>query len=170
MNNKSPKFFHMSPNLYAVGAIISGNGRDKVDARIEDELEARRDSTALSRRDSVYCLDGTDFTICGVVSPGYIYLVEPSGELQRRDFAWVGEMQKALLRIKYPQYEAMKKYPEWNADLIERCCTGYWSGAGMLMPGWEFLASSFTIVEVISSVLIDPTSTSGGWTPSGSVS
>jgi hypothetical protein len=164
------QFFHMSANIYTAGDEIRGNGRDKVDARIEDELEARRPDDALSRRDAVYCLESTDFTVCGVVEPGYIYRVEPSGEPQRRDFAWIGEMQKALLRIKYPQYKEMNKYPDWNADLIEKCCSGYWSGAATQTPGWEFLAPSCTVVEVVSSELVDPKKTKGGWQPSGQTS
>lgn len=162
-------FFHMSPCPYVVGDEIIGNGRDKVDARIENELEKRRPRDALSRRDAVYCLESTDFTICGVVSPGYIYRVAPNGEPQRRDFAWIGEMQKALIRIKYPQSIVMKKYPEWNADLIEKCCSGYWSGAGTQEPGWEFLTESFSIIEVLSTDLVDPKSTKGGWRPSGTL-
>ncbi len=163
MDSRVTKFFHMTPNHYTVGQTISANGRDKVDPRIETELETRRPSTALSRRDSVYCLGGTDFTTCGVVTPGYIYRVEPSAEPQRRDFAWIGEMQKSLLRMKYPQYEEMKKYPEWTADLIERCCTGYWTGAATKTLGWEFLTSSCTVVEIVVDKLVDPKKTKGGW-------
>lgn len=156
-------FFHMSSNAYSAGEVIRGNGRDKVDPHIEDELEARRPDNALSRRDAVYCLESTDFTICGVVSPGYIYRVEPSGASQRRDFAWIGEMQKALLRMKYPQYAEMKKYPEWNADLIEKCCSRYWSGEATQSPSWEFLMPSCTVIEVLANELVDPKKTKGGW-------
>lgn len=156
----------MSSNVRAVGDEIRSNGRDKVDPRIEAELEARRPKDALSRRDAVYCLQSTDFTICGVVSPGYIYSVEPSVEPQMRDFAWIGEMQKALLKLKYPDDILVKKFPDWNADLIEKCCSGYWSGAAMKTPGWEYLAPSCTVVEVISGELVDPKKTRGGWQPS----
>lgn len=165
-----PKYFHMSPTVRAPGQKIHGNNSDKVDPRIEAELEARRPPEALSRRDAVFCLKHTDFTICGVVSPGYIYLVEPSGEPQGRDFTWVGEMQKALLRIEYPQYEEIKKYPEWNDDFIEKCCTGYWSGACLQMPGCEFLAPSCTVIQVVSDELVDPKGTKGGWQSSSALS
>ncbi|NVK34262.1 MAG: hypothetical protein HWE23_07270 [Rhodobacteraceae bacterium] len=163
-------YFHMSPSTYVVGDEIFGNGRDKVDARIEDELEKRRPDGAFPRRGAVYCLESTDFTTCGVVSSGYIYQVVPSGEPQRRDFSWIGEMQKALLRLKYTQYERMKEYPEWSPDLIEKCCSGYWNGEATNTPGWEYLTSSCTVVEVVAGELIDPKSTNGGWRPRGAIS
>ena len=67
----------MSPKVYAVGREIRGNGKDKVDPGIENELAATRPPSALSRRDAVFCLEHTDFTICGITEPGYIYRVEP---------------------------------------------------------------------------------------------
>jgi hypothetical protein len=160
----------MSPHVYSVGEVIPGNGRHKVDPRIENELEARRPDSALSRRDAVYFLESTDFTICGVVKPGYIYRVEPNAEPQKRDFAWIGEMQKALLKLKYPDDILVKKFPDWNAALIESCCSGYWSGTAKQAPGWEFLAPSCTVVEVVSSELVDPKKTKGGWRPLGQTS
>ncbi|MDA7946062.1 MAG: hypothetical protein MPJ78_01145 [Hyphomicrobiaceae bacterium] len=164
------KLFHISPEKYSVGDEIVGNGRDKVDVRIEDELEARKPDGTLSRRDAVFGLEHTDFTVCGVVSPGYIYRIKPNCEPERWDFAWIGEMQKALLKLKYPQYEGMKQYPEWNTDLIDKCCSGYWSGAATQTPYWEFLMPSCTVIEVIASELVDPKSTKGGWRPSSTVS
>lgn len=156
-------YFHMSGASYSAGDEIPGNGKDKVDPRIEAELEKRRPADALCRRDAVYCLESTDFTICGVVKPGYIYRVEPNAEPQRRDFAWIGEMQKALLKLKYPGDLLVRKFPEWNDDLIERCCSGYWNGAATPAPGWEYLAPSLTVREVIADVLVDPKKTRGGW-------
>ncbi|WP_125184526.1 hypothetical protein [Hyphobacterium indicum] len=153
----------MSSILYSVGDEIRGNGRDKVDPRIESELEARRPDAALCRRDAVYSLEHTDFSVCGVVEPGYIYRLKPNAAPQRWDFAWIGEMQKALLRLKYPQHQEMKKYPEWNANLIERYCTGYWSGAATQEPGWEFLMPSCTVLEVLANKPVDPKSTKGDW-------
>lgn len=156
-------FFHMSPSTYSVGDEIHGNGRDKVDPRIEDALEARRPNGALSRRNAVFCLEHMNFSLCGVANPGYIYRVASSGEPQRRDFAWIGEMQKALLRLKYPQYEEMNKYPEWDENLIARCCVGYWSETATTVPGWEFLTPSCTVVEVVTDELVDPKKTIAGW-------
>lgn len=159
------QFFHLSPTKYSVGDEIQGNGRDKVDPRIEDALEERRPQGLLPRRGVVFGLEKMDFSVCGIFDPGFIYRIAPKSELQRCDIAWVGEMQKAVLKMKYPKIEAMKEYPEWNDELIEQCCVGYWSGEAMQEPCWEFLFRSCTVVEVISSDLVDPKSTNGGWRP-----
>jgi hypothetical protein len=156
-------YFHMTARPLSVGDDIKGNGNDKVDSRIEEELEKRRPANAMSRRDAVYLLQHTDFTTCGVVNPGHIYRAEPTGELQQRDLSWIGEMQKALLKIKYP--DTLKKYPDWNDGLIERCCSGYWTGAATASPDWEFLSTGCTVREVLSDKLVDPKKTKGGWKP-----
>ena len=59
-------FFHMSGALFSVGDAISANGKDKVDQHIENELENKRPTDALCRRDAVFCLETTDFSVCGV--------------------------------------------------------------------------------------------------------
>lgn len=165
MVTDSDRFFHMSSAVYPVGKEIRGNGRDKVDPEIEKELEARRPSAAIARLDAVFGLEHTDFSVCGVIAPGYIYRIEPNEAPQRLDFAWIGEMQKELLKIRYPQYEEIRKYRDWNVDLIEKCCASYWSGAPAQVPGWEFLMESCTVVEVVSGELVDPKSTNGAWQP-----
>lgn len=159
------RFFHMSPELYSPGHEIRGTGRDKVDPRIEVELETRRPDGALSRRDAVFSLDYTDFTLCGVVTPGYIYRVTPNGERQRRDFVWIGKMQKALLKLKYPNDIIAKKYPDWSPDPVEGACSGYWTGEATRSPGWEYLSPSCTVVEAVTDTLVDPKKTKGGWQP-----
>lgn len=168
MDTKDGSFYHMSSRVYSVGDEIAGNGKDKVDPRIEKELQARKPASALSRRDAVYLLEHTDFTVCGVVSSGYIYRVKPNSNPERRDFGWIGEMQKALLKLKYPKIPQMQKYPDWGDELLDRCASGYWGGLAMQSPCWEFLAPSCTVVEVVSSALVDPKSTKGGWRRSGS--
>ena len=55
-------FFHMSPRLYVVGDNITGNGRDKVDARIENELEKRRSRDVLLQRGAICCFERADLT------------------------------------------------------------------------------------------------------------
>jgi hypothetical protein len=72
-------FYHMSTNPLAVGAHIAGNGKDKVDPRIEAELEKCRPSGMLSRRDAVYARPISDFSRCGIVNSGYICRVRLNG-------------------------------------------------------------------------------------------
>jgi hypothetical protein len=52
-------FYHMSRELLPVGTEVAGNGRDKIDPKIEDALEARKPAGMLSRRDVVYGLENS---------------------------------------------------------------------------------------------------------------
>jgi hypothetical protein len=45
--------YHMSRAVLAIGDEIKGDGGDKIDRRIEDELQARKPAGMLSRRDAV---------------------------------------------------------------------------------------------------------------------
>jgi hypothetical protein len=76
-------FYHMSADFLSVGAEIKGNGKDKIDPRVENALEARKPSGMLSRRDAVYARPQADFSRCGIIKAGYIYRVRLAGTPQR---------------------------------------------------------------------------------------
>lgn len=157
-------YFHMSPCLLSVGDIVRGNGRDKVDPKIEEALEAVRPTSAICRRDAVYCVEHPDFSKCGIVSPGYIYRAKAEGLIQRFDLSWIGPMQLALqkpdLLSKYPIVAA--RYPDWTDDLVARCCAGYWSGTAKDIANWENLAPALNITGIVVDRLVDPSETKGG--------
>ena len=90
-------FYHISPKLYAVGDQIQGNGKNKVDPRIEDELQTRKPDGFLSRRDAMYCRPTTEFSRCGIVNAGYIYRVKPEEPLHTSEFASL--IKKSLIGI-----------------------------------------------------------------------
>jgi hypothetical protein len=156
----------MSRVLIAAGTEIHGNGEDKVDPRIEAELEKRRPENMLSRRNAVYVRELCDFSRCGIINSGYIHRVRLIGKTQRHDLNWIGPMQKALLRQKYNGNlpSVMKSYPDWTDELVERCCTQYWEGAASDDPVWEWLAPSFTVLEALSDQPVAVSATKGGWT------
>lgn len=155
----------MSPCLYAVGAVVSGNGKHKVDPQIENALSAAKPATAPSRSASVFMLENLDFSRCGLATSGYIYRVEPLEKVNRFDLSWIGDMQKALLKKKYPPQGSglLKDYPDWSITLVDFGCASYWSGLASNDPVWEILTSRFRIAELISNKRVDPTATKGGW-------
>jgi hypothetical protein len=161
-------FYHMSTAPLSVGTEIRGNGKDKIDSRIENELEARKPAGMLSRQDAVYARPVPDFSRCGIINAGYIYRVRLTGIPQRHDLNWLGPMQQALLKEKYlSQYpERFEHYPDWTDDLIAKCCSAYWEGAESDSPMWESLAPSFTVVEILSDRPVNVTETRGGWSSS----
>lgn len=160
-----PHYFHISAAPYLIGQEVPGNGRDKIDPRIEDALEATKPDGMLSRRDAVYFRPGPDFSVCGIVNAGYIYAVEPVGNVQKHDLMWIGEMQKALLKEKYPDRAYFQCYPDWDDALIEKCCDAYWKGTASDSPVWEYLSPSFTVAEILSDKPVIASATKGGWTP-----
>lgn len=158
-------FFHMSPCLLRVGDVVRGNGRDKVDPKIEAALETARPVSAICRRDAVYCVALPDFNKCGIVSPGYIYRVTPEGLTERYDLAWIGPMQKALVKEKHGKEVPGRfaDYPDWTDDLVASCCAGYWSGVATDDANWEHLAPALNITGIVADRFVDPSETKGGW-------
>jgi hypothetical protein len=158
-------FYHMSARRLAVGEEVHGNGKDKIDPRVEAELEKRRPKDMLSRRDAVYARPLSDFSRCGIVNAGYIYRVCLKADPQLHDLNWIGPMQLALLKEKYAAKlpEKVKKYPDWTNELVERCCDNYWQGAESDAPVWEALNPSFTVLEILSNQPVPVGATKGGW-------
>lgn len=157
------QYFHMNTRLLVDGDEIVGTRTDKVHPRIEEALDARRPSHLLSRRDAVYTLKGTDFSRCGIINPGYIYRVGANVEPQLHDLAWIGPMQKAILKEKYVNREGMKNYPDWSSDLADDCCKNYWAGTPSSDPTWEALFPRCVVIAKLSDDRVDPASTKGGW-------
>jgi hypothetical protein len=158
-------FYHMSAKPLAVDEEVPCNGKDKIDPRVEAELEKRRPDKMLSRRDAVYARPLSDFSRCGIVNAGYIYRVRLNGTLQYHDLNWIGPMQLALLKEKYVTKlpEKVKVFPDWTDELVERCCSNYWSGSESEAPVWEALAPSLTVLEILSDQPITVSATKGGW-------
>jgi hypothetical protein len=153
----------MSPIKFRIGDTLSGNGIEKIDSEIEASLEARRPPNIPRRHDSIFMRQSTDFSTCGIKSPGFIYRVNPQGHTLRYDLKWIGEMQKAQLKGKHANIQVgFSHYPDWSDSLIEECCREYWSGNGTSLPDWEFLAASCEIAEIISDELVSPSLTKGG--------
>jgi hypothetical protein len=165
-------YYHMSGKEYALGKIICANGQEKLPAEFEEPLERYRPPNLGPRRDFVYCRPNTIFDRCGIVSPKYIYRVEPTGKQRRpqvHDLGWIGPMQLASVRQKYKDKlpEGVKRLPQWTDELVERCCKGYWSGgpANDDDPVWEYLFPCVRVIEVVSDQPVDPRLTKSGWPP-----
>ena len=160
-------FYHMSAAPLPVGTEIQGNGKDKIDSKIEDALEAHKPADMLSRRDAVYARPEPDFSRCGIINAGYIHRVRLNGTPQRLDLNWLQPMQKALIKEKYRiQYPGrFEHYPEWTDATVEACCTAYWSGKPSDSPVWECLAPSFSVEEVLSNGPVNASETKGCGAP-----
>jgi hypothetical protein len=119
----------MSPEEYDDGQTVKGNGRNKVDSRIEAIFLDIKPPTA--RRDAVFCMDDLDFSRCGVDQSGYIYECVCDLPVQRLDYRWIGPLQLALLKIEYrgtPVEGDTVGYPDWSDKLAHDLGQRYWAG------------------------------------------
>lgn len=156
-------YFHMSATIHAVGTTLTGNGKDKVDPAIEDALERYRPDHLLDRRSAVYTLTRSDFSRCGITQPGYIYEVSSTVEPQIHDLGWIGPMQMALIKQKYPTLAHLKKYADWSDGLVQSCCENYWSAANTNNPTWEALFEQCIVKKQLSDEAVDPSKTKYGF-------
>lgn len=144
----------------------TGSGVEQIDTRIETAFEQFRPTNKLSRRATVYCAIWHDFTRTGVISDGYIYLVDLQ-QPELHDVAWLTPLQTALLREKYPLLKASPRLagPDWSDTMVEEHCRSYWSGKPTVDPAWEAVASELTVVERLSDRLVARSETANGWPP-----
>lgn len=157
--------YHMSPQLFSAGKRLAGTGKDKIDVLIEDGLESFRPEEAYSRRSSVFSHPIADFSESGLSIDGYIYEVEIPDDAQKRDLAWIGELQKARLKLKYPKLIHMQNYPDWSENFLKECASRYWAGMASDRPNWEYLSLHINIVKRLSLDVVQAKSTKGGWKP-----
>lgn len=162
-------YFHMTPTQLDVGDRRAAvDTTDHVDPRIEEALAKFRPADCVDRRLATFATTHHDFTRVGVISDGYIYLVEPNGPTGKHDTSWLSPMQLSLLRQKYRSSElgCLVNAPAWTDELLERQCRGYWSELPSGDdPAWEVLASALVVLERLSDRPVARSETKGGWAP-----
>lgn len=125
----------MSKDEVEVGNVFKGRGEAIVDQDVEDILEDARPAGALSRIECTYMREDEDFSMMGLpYTYGYVNEVEPVGDVQKHDVAWLGAIQKR--RIKDPRFKKDLYPGVTDKELAER----YWSGEPTEKPDWEYVA------------------------------
>ncbi len=162
-------YFHMTPTLLKQGDRRSATvAVDHIDPRIEAALASFRPTDCLDRRLATFATTYHDFTRYGVLSDGYLYLVEPDAPAQRYDTSWLTPMQLSLMLGKYPdiKHALFANAQAWTDELLEKQSRGYWSGLPSGdNPAWEVLANGLVVVERLSDSLVARRETEGGWPP-----
>ena len=88
MRDRSPVGFHLQPS-----------GELHLGATIEELLERYRRPGRLSRGHAVHLAETPEFASLGIpYNEGFVHVVEVEGEAQRRDQAWLRELQ-----FRYPK-------------------------------------------------------------------
>ena len=155
--------YHISPILHPVGTILKGNGRPKVEPTIEEALERFRPEPYVSRLNSVYSRETTDFSMLGLDS-GYTYRVTIRWDCQRHDARWIGLLQQAYLKPKVVKTYLLvvQHWPDWTGDFVEAVSAKYWAGVASGEPLWELLSTEAEVEAQLSNTPVNATATKGG--------
>lgn len=146
------QYYHISPVQLLLGRVIVGTGKRPLEERhpiIEGILEERRPTHELDRGSPVYLRQHKDFSTVGVTYyKGYIHIVEPIGNIRRRDLVWTGILQERHARdMRFRRDRCPLLTDGEIADL-------WWAGEASDQPDWEFLAERASVIEAESSPVI----------------
>jgi hypothetical protein len=142
----SKTYYRIAERKYAKDEIIRGRGKSPLEAKeplVEEILEQRRPADCPDRGDSVYMREEREFSTVGVTyDEGYVHEVEPIGEVDKRDLAWIGVIQR-----RHHKNELLRKneYPTLSDTEI---ADKYWSGEASDKPLWEWVATEAKVIDV----------------------
>ena len=127
------RYFRMMRTKKPVGFRLKPKGGPHIDPQIEAMLEKYRKDGQISRAEAVYFAETPEFSSLGIsYDEGFIHVVETPGEPQRRDQAWLRELQlrhhknRELVRRLPPQTKAARK--EFKDMSDQTLCESYFSG------------------------------------------
>jgi len=143
---KLPRYFyHVSRRELPVGTQLVPSGKAPLALPIEDALEKRRPEQMLSRKAVVYLAPNREFNLYGQVG-GYVYRVQPEGQVDVHDVHWIGELQRSAQKrdMTFPP----DHYMDWTDKTLTFLCAHYWWGEASDRPVWEYLTPSATILKV----------------------
>jgi hypothetical protein len=118
---------------------------------VEAMLSNYRKEGQIDRAGAIYLAEAPQFSALGIpYDEGFIHIVEPAGETQRRDQAWLGELQlrhhkkeELLRRLSAPTKARRKEFDGMSDQVL---CENYFSGAMSNNPVVEVVATGGTVV------------------------
>ena len=144
---KSQTFYRMAVDRHPVGYPFKATGRKYLGDEIEALIEAHKPAEFLSRAAATYLSASEDVSRMGLdYDEGYLHVVEPVGLVERRDAAWLGELQRRLpisaVHAVLPKDERLARFT--NDEIAKN----YVTGKPTLEPHWEHLASEAIVTAV----------------------
>lgn len=132
-------FLHACDGPLAVGTRIEPDGiGTSFNPVVEEIFEAMRPSKAISRADAVHlAADREALDRIGTSGGGFVCGVEPVGEVQRRDVAWLETACRAVEREIHER--------DWR-PAVERCAKRYWAGRSEDDAVYVFLVRAAVVV------------------------
>lgn len=140
-----PRYYRMMRDKKHVGFQLRPSGETHLGREIEEILERYRRPGQLGRANAVYLAETPEFASLGLqYDEGFIHVVEADGEVQRRDQAWLRELQfrhptnQELAQRLARSIKAIRQ--EFEALSDQELCESYFSGRLSLNPVVEVLA------------------------------
>ena len=146
-------FYHMRAAKLEIGAVIKPKGAPHVDPLVEAILNHHRPEGCLPRDDVVYLSEPQDSARHGLTyDAGFLHIVEPADEVQKRDNYWIGQLQ--LRHHSDPRFVALQdKSLRGLSD--EQMVENYFNGVPSPKPNWEYVASEATVTGLVSDEAIE---------------
>lgn len=140
-------FYHMSPKKLELFTVLRPSGKPHLDPAIEKLLESRRPNSSIPRSEAVYLSETVEASRHGLpYDEGYVHLVEPIGEVQRRDNNWIGQLQ---VRHHVNPRLARLKDKRLNHLSDEEIASKYFAGEASPNPNWEVVAKSAKVMGIV---------------------
>jgi hypothetical protein len=152
-------YYRMMKTKHPIGFKLEPKGEPHIDPDVEAILAKHRRDGQIDRANAVYFAETPEFSSLGIpYDEGFIHIVEPVGETQRRDQAWLGELQlrhhknQELIRRQSAPLRARREEFEGRSDQV--LCENYFSGVLSSNPVIEVVATSATVVGYHSEILV----------------
>ena len=140
--------YHMSPNKLELFTVLSPPGKPPLNSTIEELLDRHRPNSSIPRSEAVYLSETVEASRHGLpYDEGYVHLVEPIGEVQRRDNYWIGQLQ-----LRYHPNSRLARLKDKTLDHLsdEEIVIRYFAGEASPNPNWEIVARSAKVMSLVS--------------------
>jgi hypothetical protein len=147
----APRFYYcMMQTKQPVGFKLQKKGGPHIAPDVEAILARHRKDGQIDRAEAVYFAETPEFSALGITyDEGFIHIVEPVGETQRRDQAWLGELQlrhhknhELIRRLSAPVRVRRKEFDGVSDQVL---CENYFSGVLSSNPVIEVVATGATV-------------------------
>jgi hypothetical protein len=144
-------YYRMMKMRHPVGSKLEPKGGPHIDPEVEAILARYRRDGQIDRAHAIYFAETPEFSSLGIsYDVGFIHIVEPVGETQRRDQSWLRELQ--LRHHKNPDFinrlssavKAGRKEFDGMSDQV--VCENYFTGVLSSKPVIEVVANEATVV------------------------
>jgi hypothetical protein len=145
---KEKILYHVSPKKLDLFTVLAPSGTPHLDPAIEALLDSCRPDSSIPRSEAVYLSETPEASRHGLrYDEGYVHLVEPVGDVQRRDNNWIGQLQ-----IRHHTNSRFARFKDKRLNHLSdvEMATKYFAGEASPNPNWEIVARSAQVKGLLS--------------------